>query len=612
MKKILLVLSSILALLFLSVLIIPNFIDTSSYRAAILSMLEEKTGYRVSLNGELSLSILPSASLSAENIIISSAETPDDALVNVKVAKISVDLWSLLEGNISISSIDLKSPNVLLRKNADGSNNWKSGKIKTSGLTGNIIDPIIVLSSFDAIASNKESATSKESANYKLSINSIDVTSAKITYIDESTNQIIVLNNASFDSSRSEDIFPFSLKGKLSGTGLPENNINIQGDLNINDKQYKISNLDFIYKTVTEGYGEVNINLSQEMPYVASAINLEFFNANSLSHNEEDLSVNMDWLISSANAQVSKSKPRKKIERWSSKKISLNSLSSLNAKINLEAKKVEFGDIALGPLSLHAYLNHGYLQAKLKKLKFADGNITGETIVNIAGDTPKYKQSLYFTGVQMDAVSPNHDISRKLKGVLNGEIDVTSRGDSIKYIIGNLNGKASFVATDGEIKSVDVLSMIKNVQSAFSNHSTSIKTVFDKVSASFDIKKGVLQNDDAVLYSKWMRVTGKGYVDLPNWILNYKVTPDDSEGTELAKFNKSSIPIVPVYIRGSIDSPKFIPDLKALANKIIKNNKSVNKALEGITEQLNKKLGNDNGKLIQKDVIKGLENVFGF
>lgn len=85
----------------------PYFLDLSRYKAQIEEKATQAVGRKVSIDGKLSLSILPLPHISVENITV-------ERLLRVKQVKASIELWPLLHKEVHIRSITLQSPRVEL------------------------------------------------------------------------------------------------------------------------------------------------------------------------------------------------------------------------------------------------------------------------------------------------------------------------------------------------------------------------------------------------------------------------------------------------------------------------------------------------------------------
>jgi uncharacterized protein involved in outer membrane biogenesis len=89
-------------------LIAPGFVDWNKYKSEIEQKASELSGRTVAINGELSLSILPSPSFSAENVRVSNVEggqAPD--LISLKSVDVNVAFFPLLKGQIQVKKFIL-------------------------------------------------------------------------------------------------------------------------------------------------------------------------------------------------------------------------------------------------------------------------------------------------------------------------------------------------------------------------------------------------------------------------------------------------------------------------------------------------------------------------
>jgi AsmA protein len=126
----------ILGVLFGIALIIPFFLDINDYKPQIIAKAKEALGRDISIDGKLSLSLLPSPKFSIGQIIIRNQVNPQNGspkdLVRIKNLTVSIDLFPLLKKKIKIKTIDLYSPEIFLEKFADGHLNWTGPLLASS------------------------------------------------------------------------------------------------------------------------------------------------------------------------------------------------------------------------------------------------------------------------------------------------------------------------------------------------------------------------------------------------------------------------------------------------------------------------------------------------
>jgi len=124
LKKILAVIGALVVVLVAALLIIPSLIDWNGYKAQISQAVRDATGRELDIKGDLSMSLIPSPSLSAAQVSLGNLAGAQDAeMVSIGEARVSVALMPLLTGNIQVKEISLIDPVIAIETFEDGSNN---------------------------------------------------------------------------------------------------------------------------------------------------------------------------------------------------------------------------------------------------------------------------------------------------------------------------------------------------------------------------------------------------------------------------------------------------------------------------------------------------------
>ncbi|UUX51786.1 AsmA family protein [Nisaea acidiphila] len=137
MKKLVLAALVLLVLVGAAVLVGPSFVDWNSYKTEIAEAVEDQTGRKLAIDGDIGFQVLPAPRLSVERLRLANAEGgTGDTFVSVGALQIHVAFAPLLQGKIKVASVTLKDPVIRLEQFADGSNNWTFGdKAAASGST---------------------------------------------------------------------------------------------------------------------------------------------------------------------------------------------------------------------------------------------------------------------------------------------------------------------------------------------------------------------------------------------------------------------------------------------------------------------------------------------
>ncbi|KZC99297.1 MULTISPECIES: AsmA family protein [unclassified Thalassospira] len=124
MKKILVAIGALLVVLVAALLIIPSLIDWNGYKAEVSQAVREATGRELDLAGDLSMSLIPSPSLSATDVSLGNVPGAQDAeMVSIDEVRVSVALMPLLTGNVQVTEVSLINPVIAIETFEDGSNN---------------------------------------------------------------------------------------------------------------------------------------------------------------------------------------------------------------------------------------------------------------------------------------------------------------------------------------------------------------------------------------------------------------------------------------------------------------------------------------------------------
>lgn len=201
MKTALKIGGGILALLIVALLVAPFFIDLNSYKGMIEAEAKSATGRDLTIDGDISLSLLPLPSVSVEGIKFGNA--PDGAAANmaeIERVEVKVALLPLISSNVEIKSIELVNPVIMLEKLPDGSGNWDIGNTATTETTA-------------------EPAAG--GSDFNVSIEGASIKNGTLVYHDLVTASEQRIENLNVDLALKSLQGPFSATGGVNAMGLP-------------------------------------------------------------------------------------------------------------------------------------------------------------------------------------------------------------------------------------------------------------------------------------------------------------------------------------------------------------------------------------------------------
>ncbi|MEE8139853.1 MAG: AsmA-like C-terminal region-containing protein, partial [Alphaproteobacteria bacterium] len=116
-----------------------------------------------------------------------------------------------------------------------------------------------------------------------------------------------------------------------------------------------------------------------------------------------------------------------------------------------------------------------------------------------------------------------------------------------------------------------------------SDASQTQKTDFSEMGGSFQIRRGILTNNDLLLKSPLLRLTGKGKIDMPKRWIDYRIEPKLVASTTGQGGAAGAIGIsVPVNIKGPWHDIGYSPDLGAMLGDLAKQPEKVLDSLKGL------------------------------
>ncbi|TCP41401.1 AsmA family protein [Rhodovulum marinum] len=296
---------------------------------------------------------------------------------------------------------------------------------------------------------------------------------------------------------------------------------------------------------------------------------------------------------------------------WSTAPIDVGGLGALDADLSLSADSVNLGTARLGPTRLGATLTDRRLVLDLRQVSAYGGTVTGNFVVNGRGGL-SVGGDLNVAGVAMQGLLSDLADYDRLIGQGDLRLKFLGVGNSMAALMSGLSGSGAVSFGKGELRGFDLVGMIRTMDTAYVGEGA--KTIFDAITASFTIDKGVLSNNDLRFTAPLLTATGKGKVGIGARTLDYRIVP-----TALPGGDGNGGVKVPLMITGPWAKPRFQLDLESLAEERLDEQK---KALEEkAKESLAKELGarTEDGESVEdaarrrleEEAKKGLKKLFG-
>jgi uncharacterized protein involved in outer membrane biogenesis len=212
MKKFVYGLIGLVVVALVVILVGPGLWDWNDYKPEILGRIKAETGRDMTIDGDLSLAVLPSPRLAVDGVRIANiAGATAPALARFESLRVRVRLMPLLSGRIEVESVELVNPVIELEKLADGRVNWEIGP--STGEGGK-----------DAAsgAPDASGATDRpRSGGESFALDRLLIRGGRVVYRDAEAGTVETLENFNVEASAGSLAGPFGLAGGLTLRGVP-------------------------------------------------------------------------------------------------------------------------------------------------------------------------------------------------------------------------------------------------------------------------------------------------------------------------------------------------------------------------------------------------------
>lgn len=244
---------------------------------------------------------------------------------------------------------------------------------------------------------------------------------------------------------------------------------------------------------------------------------------------------------------------------WSDRPIDVSGLSALDMDLGIRAQSLRLGPVTLGPVAARVTVDRARAVVSLDDVGAYGGTVAGEFVVNgrkglsVGGD-------LAFRNIALQPMLTDLTGFRRLVGTGDLTLDFLGSGNSVDAIMRGLSGSGVLNLGAGAIEGLDIAGMIRTLDTGFVGEGQ--RTVFDSLSASFEMDGGDLFNRDLLMAGPVVSAEGAGRIGLGARDLEYRIRPTALRGAD----GTGGIS-VPLWITGSWAAPSFALDLEALAQE---------------------------------------------
>ncbi|WP_434054787.1 MAG: AsmA family protein [Roseibium sp.] len=204
MRRLLIGLGSLVIMLVAIVLIVPLFLPKDEIKRQVVEQVDKRLGWRVRLDGPVSLSLFPGFTLDARDIGLS-GEAGADGIEFAKADRMEFGLaWGgLLSGNIQVTGISLDNPDIYLEVGPSGSTSWEPRR--DLGLAADTADSAAPANQGNAEAAPQPggAGAAAGSGSYlkSIGIDSLEINGGTLTYKDATREEPLKVSDLNLSLS---------------------------------------------------------------------------------------------------------------------------------------------------------------------------------------------------------------------------------------------------------------------------------------------------------------------------------------------------------------------------------------------------------------------------
>ena len=613
-KKILVILFILILVIVISIVSLIVFVDPNHFRGYISQTVKDKTGYELTIEGDLRWHIWPQVSILTDTVKLSDngATKP---LLTADNMRLDVELLPLFSKNLAIKNVFIKSALINITDESKGDNAKKYTQTLTPPSQPNT-----------DISENK-----KNVSNWKFSLNKFEIADSTVAL--QYNNDLINFRNINLLLEQNNDKnLSIELKGNIDKN---QQDLFYSVNANVDLTQFPekaiidLKKLDYSYNGIASSNKALKGSATgvfnyQQSPKQLNSQNLVFSvndnNFTSKINTRFDNKPYVDLQLSSEkldltpflqqNAKSNKDIPVQQTSPVvSSVAKDNNQLSILNAfdgKTTINIKEIKANKIIMNNVKLNVDNQDGIATFKDLNFDFANGHITATGTANGKQKTPQIKLNTKINNINLNSFFTQMDMAYDLDGIFNASGILETNSLTTNKLLESLKGNANIVITNAKLNNINIQNIIESAAAKYGNGNDKSGnqkkyTEFHKINTNAYLNQGNIELNSLNANSETLDIiSGSGKVGMLNHDLDVNLNIKllggwNSKSDTIAKLQKVTIPL---RIYGQFSNLRYQLDIAQILSDVFSDK------LQQRLDKLRDKLENRNGKDKDKDKDK--------
>jgi AsmA protein len=505
MKKLLVGLGAVIALLVIAVFALPVLIPSDTIKEQISAQVRDATGRELRIDGDLSFSLVPNIEFSASDLSLSNAAGMTDAkMFSLGGITVKIGLLPLLGREVVIDALVIRDPVLHLEVDKEGRPNWAFKPAKAAA----------------AVATEAPAQKTAALPFSDLRLGDVRIEKGLVSYKNASTGQTLQAKGIQLKVALADLGSPLSLTGRLILNDEPvtlDLSVKTPGDL-LSGKGAAIQTA-LLTKHLTAGF-DAKIQ-QQPVPGIDGAFKLDIVSVGKLAAwlgqpldkaqpdpgplklratftgdgakvalkqatiegkglkakatgsfdgsgkiakvvlNIESGVLDIDRYLPppqdkkepTAEAPKEQKKPADMLAALPDEPLDLSALRQTDADVRIAIGGIKVAGFEIGRVAFTTKLTKGVLAARLSELRLYGGNVTGKVKLDGSGDALGVEVALKIAGVKPGKLAQTATGGKVVvNGTASGSVNATAKGANPRALAQSLRGNLTFALGGVEIK----------------------------------------------------------------------------------------------------------------------------------------------------------------
>jgi AsmA protein len=561
-KKILVILFVLILVIVIGIVSLIVFVDPNNFRGYISQTVKEKTGYELTIEGDLRWHVWPQVSILTDSVKLldTGAEKP---LLTADNMRLDVELFPLFSKNLAIKNIFIKSATINITDESKGENAKKA----TQAITN----------------SSEEQSTKSEDkrtpSNWKFSLNKFEIVDSTISLqhnhdlinfrninlLLEQNNDKNLLLELKGNINKNQQELLYSLNANIDLTQFPDKAVI---DLKKFDYTYNgIASIKkalkgsatgvFNYQKKPMQLNSQNLVFSINNNHFTNKINVRFDNKPNIDFQSNsdklDLTPFLDKEEKSAkDATIQQTSPV--VSNITKVDNELSFLNAFDGKAKINIKEINANKITLNNMNFDIVNQNGITTLKDLSFNFANGHVAAKGTANGKQKTTQIKLDTKINDINLNSFFTQMNMAYDLDGIFNASAVVETNTLSAAKLLTNLKGNTNIIITDARLNNINIENIIESTAAKYSNshiNSDNRKkyTKFHKITTNAYLNQGNIELNTLNANSETLDViSGSGRVGMLNHDLDVNLNIKllggwNEKNSTIAKLQKVTIPL---------------------------------------------------------------------